>query len=99
MGQINKTQMPTYVPDTQGVAGKAKVGDGASGTAAAAEANTPQDDFQLTKLSSVLTSLKNGASAMRNQVAQVMGAVRTGSYEVDALAVSRSIVGDSLAQR
>ena len=54
--------------------------------------------MQLTKLSTVLNSLKKGASAMRNQVTQVMGAVRSGSYQVDAIAVSRSIVGDSLAQ-
>jgi len=98
MGQINTRNLPTYAPDTQGVGGKQKASESASGTAAALEATEPQDDLQLTKLSTVLNGLKKGATAMRNQVSQVMSAVRSGSYQVDSLAVSRSIVGDSLAQ-
>ena len=97
MGQINTSNMPTYVPDTQGAGGKTKVED-ASGTTAAQELNVPQDEFHGTRLGSVLSSLKNGAAAMRSQVSQVMSAVRTGSYQVDAMAVSRSIVGDSISQ-
>jgi anti-sigma28 factor (negative regulator of flagellin synthesis) len=98
MGHINTTSLPTYAPDTQGVGREQKTSVSANGSAAALELAEPQDDMQLTKLSAVLHSLKKGASAMRNQVSQVMGAVRTGSYQVDALAVSRRIVGDSLAQ-
>jgi anti-sigma28 factor (negative regulator of flagellin synthesis) len=33
---------------------------------------------------------------MRSQAAQVMKAVRSGTYQVDPLQVSRSIVGESL---
>jgi anti-sigma28 factor (negative regulator of flagellin synthesis) len=55
--------------------------------------------LQLTKLSGVLNSLKNGASAMRSQLVQVMTAVRSGTYQVDPLQVSRSIVGESIAAR
>lgn len=98
MGQINSTNLPNYVPDAPRVGGRQNPGEIASGTAAALEVAEPQDDMQLTKLSSVLNGLKKGASAMRNQVSQVMSAVRSGSYQVDAMAVSRSIVGDSLAQ-
>jgi anti-sigma28 factor (negative regulator of flagellin synthesis) len=98
MGQINSTNLPNYVPDAPRVGGKQNPSEGATGTSTALQAAEPQDDMQLTKLSSVLNSLKKGASAMRNQVSQVMSAVRSGSYQVDALAVSRSIVGDSLAQ-
>ena len=95
MGQINSTNLPNYVPDAPGVAAK-RASESAGATSTALE--MPQDDMQLTKLSSVLNGLKKGASAMRNQVSQVMSAVRAGSYQVDAMAVSRSIVGDSLAQ-
>jgi hypothetical protein len=59
----------------------------------------PEDATQLTKLSSVLNGLKRGATAMRAQVTQAMGAVRSGDYNVDPLQVSRSIVLDSLAWR
>ena len=59
----------------------------------------PEDASQLTKLSSVLNGLKRGATAMRAQVTQAMGAVRSGDYHVDPLQVSRSIVLDSLAWR
>jgi len=98
MGQINSTNLPNYVPDAPRVGGKQKPSESASAAAAALEPAEPQDDMQLTKLSTVLNSLKKGASAMRNQVTQVMSAVRSGDYQVDAMAVSRSIVGDSLAQ-
>lgn len=59
----------------------------------------PEDASQLTKLSSVLNGLKRGATAMRAQVTQAMGAVRSGDYRVDPLQVSRSIVLDSMAWR
>jgi hypothetical protein len=97
MGQINTANLPEYLPDPQSAGTKLTSGETSAG-APVLNTNAPQDDFQLTRLSSVLTSLKNGALAVRTQVSQVMGAVRTGSYQVDALAVSRSIVGDSLAQ-
>ena len=59
----------------------------------------PEDASQFTKLSSVLNGLKRGATAMRAQVTQAMTAVKSGSYHVDPIAVSRSIVSDSLAWR
>jgi hypothetical protein len=57
----------------------------------------PDDDLQLTKLSSVLNGLKRGATVMRAQFVQAMGAVKSGTYKVDPMQVSRRIVGDSLA--
>jgi hypothetical protein len=65
----------------------------------AAQQQAPEDATQLTKLSSVLNGLKRGATAMRAQVTQAMGAVRSGDYHVDPLQVSRSIVLDSMAWR
>lgn len=51
---------------------------------------------QLTKLSSVLNGLDHGASAMRRHVAQAMAAIKSGTYKVDASAVSRRIIGECL---
>jgi len=108
MGQINTNNIPGYVPDARGAGAQLKSTDGvsetattaaaAASTAAAAEARAPQDDLQLTRLSGVLNSFKKSATAVRSQVTQVMSAVRSGTYQVDPMAVSRSIVGDALAQ-
>lgn len=97
MGQINTTNLPEYVPEALQAGAKLRTISEATGSAAALQTNPPQDDLQLTKLSGVLNSLKKGASAMRSQLTQVMSAVQSGTYEVDALQVSRSIVGESLA--
>jgi len=99
MAQINTANPPQYVSDARLTATKSKTNSETSGSAQTAEAIAPQDDLQLTKLSGVLNSLKKGASVMRNQVAQVMTSVRSGTYEVDSMQVSRSIVGESLASR
>jgi hypothetical protein len=93
MGQINSTNLPQYAPDAQ--LASTSLRSSAAATALQ-ETIAPQDDMQLTKLSSVLSSLKKGASIMRSQAAQVMKAVRSGTYQVDPLQVSRSIVGESL---
>jgi anti-sigma28 factor (negative regulator of flagellin synthesis) len=55
------------------------------------------DGSQLSKLSSVLNGLELGASAMRRRAQQLMRAVRSGTYEVDPLQLSRRIIGDTLA--
>jgi hypothetical protein len=99
MGQINTTNLPQYVSDPRPAASNPKATDGPAGSSQLPILNAPQDDLQLTKLSSVLNSLKNGASAMRSQVAHVMTSVRSGTYQVDPIQVSRSIVGESLASR
>jgi len=99
MAQINTANAPQYVPDAQPTATRVKTNSETNGSVQNAAANTPQDDLQLTKLSGVLNGLKKGASAMRAQVAQVMTSVRSGTYQVDSMQVSRSIVGESLASR
>lgn len=100
MGQINTNNLPEYVSDTRS-AGKQLVNNNeTAGSATLLQINAaPQDALQLTKLSGVLNSLKKGASTMRSQLAQVMKAVQSGTYVVDPLQVSRSIVGESLASR
>jgi len=99
MGQINTTNLPAYVTEARQAATKLRSNTDTTGSAWASQANVPQDDLQLTKLSGVLNSLKKGASAMRSQVLQVMSAVQGGTYEVDPVQVSRSIVSESLAAR
>ena len=99
MGQINSTNLPQYVPDATPAAAKSKISSETNASSTLAGNDAPQDDLQLTKLSGVLSSLKKGASLMRSQVAQVMTSVRSGTYQVDPMQVSRSIVGESLASR
>jgi len=96
MGQINTTNIPEYVPDAR-LGTKPRAAEGTSDNSSMQAVAAPQDALQLTKLGGVLNSLKKGASAMRSQVSQLMAAVRNGTYEVDPLSVSRSIVGDCLS--
>lgn len=53
------------------------------------------DGVQLTKLSSVLNGLESGAAMMRRQAQQVLSAVRSGTYRVDPMNLSKRIVRDS----
>lgn len=71
---------------------------GAASGAAHAGGSSPQssDGAQLSKLSSVLNGLENGASAIRRHVYQAMSAVRDGTYNVDSLQLSKRIVGEAL---
>jgi len=71
---------------------------GAPTGSAQAGGSSPQssDGAQLSKLSSVLNGLENGASAIRRHVYQAMSAVRDGSYNVDSLQLSKRIVGEAL---
>lgn len=68
----------------------------AGGSAEASGAREDSDGLQLSKLSSVLNGLENGASAIRQHVLEAMKAVRTGTYEVDATELSKRIVGEAL---
>lgn len=72
----------------------------AAGTAGAfaetSRAAEDSDGLQLSKLSSVLNGLENGASAIRRHVLDAMAAVRRGTYQVDAFELSRRIVGEAL---
>jgi hypothetical protein len=55
------------------------------------------DLAQLSKLSSVLNGLEHGACAMRRRAQQLMRTVRSGTYKVDPLKLSRRIIGDTLS--
>jgi hypothetical protein len=98
MGDINTANnLPGTPPDTMRV-GPSRERPVISTSAPMAHELAPlDDDFQLTKLSSVLNGLKRGATVMRAQFVQAMGAVKSGTYKVDPMQVSRRIVGDSLA--
>lgn len=52
--------------------------------------------FQLTRLSSVLNGLENGATLMRRHAQEAMRAVRAGTYAVDPKQLSQRIVGEAL---
>ncbi|MBV9157344.1 MAG: hypothetical protein JO097_13855 [Acidobacteriaceae bacterium] len=54
------------------------------------------EGVQLSRLSSVLNGLEQGASAMRRHVLQAMRAVRSGTYIVDPVQLSRRIVGETV---
>jgi hypothetical protein len=54
------------------------------------------DGAQLSRLSSVLNGLEGGAALIRGHLQQAMGAVRSGTYQVDALKLSRRIVGEAM---
>jgi len=99
MGQINTTNLPDYVPEALQANARPRSNGETIISSAALETFAAQDEFQFTRLSGVLNSFKKGAAAMRNQASQVMGSVRGGTYEVDSLLVSRSIVGDCLSPR
>ncbi|MGA8025957.1 MAG: hypothetical protein WB992_02350 [Bryobacteraceae bacterium] len=51
---------------------------------------------QLSRLSSILNGLESGASAMHRHLQHAMSAVRSGTYKVDPLQLSRRIVGDAV---
>lgn len=54
------------------------------------------ETFQLTRLSSVINGLENGATAMRRHAQEAMKAVRSGTYAVDPKQLSQRIVGEAL---
>ena len=51
---------------------------------------------QLSKLSSVINGLNKGAIAIRSHIDAASGAVKSGTYYVDPLRVSRRIIRDCL---
>ncbi len=54
------------------------------------------ETLQLSKLSSVLNGLESGACAIRRHAEEAMRAVHSGTYQVDAVQLSRRIVGEAL---
>ncbi len=80
-----------------------KSGSAKSGTTTSTQ-RTPVDEAQtssplqaqLTRLSSVLNGLQANAATTRAQYVQAYNKVKSGSYTVDPLEVSRSIVEDML---
>ncbi len=54
------------------------------------------DGLQLSRLSSVLNGLENGACAMRRHVLQAMRAVQSGTYKVDPVQLSCRIVSETM---
>ena len=54
------------------------------------------DAVQLSMLSSVLNGLEGGASLMRQHAQEALHAVRSGTYTVDSVQLSRLIVREAL---
>jgi hypothetical protein len=81
----------------EGQSGAGQLGvSGGNGCGAANGPGGNSDGAQLSRLSSVLNGLESGASAIRRHVYLAMGAVRSGTYKVDALQLSKRIVGEAL---
>ena len=61
---------------------------------------TPEDTAsfrpQLFQLGAVLNGLETGAGKIHRRIGQVMAAVKSGTYEIDPVQLSRRIVGDTL---
>ena len=71
---------------------------GADATLASAGKPTQQNDgIQLSKLSSVLNSLETGAAIGRRRIEHFATLVRSGTYLVDAFAVSRRLISEATA--
>jgi anti-sigma28 factor (negative regulator of flagellin synthesis) len=74
----------------------------ASTTSATAQSDETQSSplqAQVTRLSSVLNSLQANAANTRAQYVQASNKVKSGTYKVDSLDVSKSIVQDLLAKQ
>ena len=54
------------------------------------------DGAQLSKLSSVVNGLDGGARLMQRHVQETLRAVRSGTYRIDSIQLSRRIVHEAL---
>lgn len=59
-------------------------------------AGDARDQVQLSNLSGALSSLQPGSPEREGRVSELEGVVQSGSYRVDAQAVSASMVDDAL---
>jgi anti-sigma28 factor (negative regulator of flagellin synthesis) len=85
-----------------GLANPAQRATPASTTSAAAQSDETQASplqAQLTRLSSVLNSLQSNAANTRAQYVQASNKVKSGTYKVDSLDVSKSIIQDLLTKQ
>jgi hypothetical protein len=83
MSQINPVTNPGGTPVPRSTPDRARAPENSDGA-------------QLSKLGSVLNGLENGAARMRSHVQHAIAAVRSGTYRVDALQLSRLIVGEAM---
>lgn len=67
-------------------------------TTSGAERIPPEnsDGTQLSRLGSVLNGLEHGTARMCGHVQSAMRAVHSGTYRVDAMKLSRRIVGEAM---
>ena len=85
--------LATRTSETQG-AGSASKGSGTP----AAPSSSDQDGLQLSRFAGTLSQVMQSDSTSRSQtVAQLAAAVRSGSYQVDAAALSRALVDHAIS--
>ncbi len=60
------------------------------------DATTSTYQSQLSKLSSVLSGLQLGASKIRTQAVNAANQIKAGTYNLDPLQISKSIISDLL---
>ena len=93
-GLPNAVTPPTTATKTTQANTAKKLAGGTFG--GAEDAATSAYQGQLTRLSSILSGLQLGASKLRSQFVSAASQVRSGTYQLDPLQISRSIVTDLL---
>ncbi len=102
MAQISPIR-PSSDPISNLTSGALRNGPAAQRGTVAAQGDEAQTSSplqaQLTRLSSVLNGLQSNAATTRANYVQAYNKIKSGSYSVDPLEVSRSIVEDMLTKQ
>jgi flagellar biosynthesis anti-sigma factor FlgM len=93
----NNNPGPAPADQTTRTTGTQATGAAAKGSSASASSEAP-DGLQLSRFAGTLSQVMQSDSATRSQrVAQLAAAVKSGTYQVDSAAVSRSIVDHAIS--
>jgi hypothetical protein len=69
---------------------------GEASSALAEDTQVSPHQAQLSRLNTVLNSLQKNATVTRSQALRAASQIKSGTYQIDSLLVSKSIVGDLL---
>jgi hypothetical protein len=97
LGPIQDTVTQQAIANAKPVrALKTQTAVNAAPSAVADDATSSSYQTQLTRLSSILNGLQLGATQIRSQYLNAASQVKAGTYQLDPLQISRSIVSDLL---
>jgi flagellar biosynthesis anti-sigma factor FlgM len=95
---VDTTNSGNPTPTQTGRAGELRSIDSAKTGSAQRNRSTGTDSVELSNFTGRLASTLNDAAAVRSRhVAGIAAAVRSGTYQVDAMAVSRALVGEAVS--